>query len=594
MTFDIVRMRKNRELGVVLFGNHPGIIQSMLDFDFMAGKPNHSVLGIVGVTQKNFRYFWGKKEIIIPGFLTATDMPEDMRQRVNLFVVLQSARRVLNVVTKVAADFPSMLGGVIFAEGAPEQHALKIRRIAEESGLFVLGPSSVGLVISGKIKLGAIGGVTPEGIEMAGITEKGSIAVISSSGGMVNELINMVAKNGFRVSFAAALGGERYPATTPLSAIKAALRDTQTEGILYFGELGGQDEYDIADYMQHAKEAKPVLCYVAGTVAEYFDTPPQFGHAKAMAGNKLETASAKKEALRESGVFVADSFLDLERKLRRIFTHKKLPPTLSAQATALADRRAALFIDRISADNGEEVTILGEPLLAAVDSNSFSSLVLSMLLGFRPRSAELGELFDFCLRLLVDHGPQVSGAVNTMITARAGKDLASALASGMLTIGPRFGGAINEAAHNWFSAVESGETAGEFVERFARSGRYVAGIGHKKYSLDNPDPRVQALIKKFSIKGPYLRFAKNVEAITTAKKAQLILNVDGVIAALMLDLLVKKEGLETRDIRTMVDCEFFNAVFILSRSVGFAAHFMEQKRLDEGLFRLPDNLMGSV
>ncbi len=33
-----------------------------------------------------------------------------------------------------------------------------------------------------------------------------------------------------------------------------------------------------------------------------------------------------------------------------------------------------------------------------------------------------------------DHGPAVSGAHNTIVTARAGKDLVSSLASGLLTI----------------------------------------------------------------------------------------------------------------------------------------------------------------
>lgn len=50
------------------------------------------------------------------------------------------------------------------------------------------------------------------------------------------------------------------------------------------------------------------------------------------------------------------------------------------------------------------------------------------------------------LQVTADHGPAVSGAHNTIVTARAGKDLVSALCSGLLTIGPRFGGALDKAA----------------------------------------------------------------------------------------------------------------------------------------------------
>lgn len=50
------------------------------------------------------------------------------------------------------------------------------------------------------------------------------------------------------------------------------------------------------------------------------------------------------------------------------------------------------------------------------------------------------------IQVTADHGPAVSGAHNTIVTARAGKDLVSALCSGLLTIGPRFGGALDKAA----------------------------------------------------------------------------------------------------------------------------------------------------
>lgn len=58
-------------------------------------------------------------------------------------------------------------------------------------------------------------------------------------------------------------------------------------------------------------------------------------------------------------------------------------------------------------------------------------------------------------KVTADHGPAVSGAHNTIVTARAGKDLVSALCSGLLTIGPRFGGALDKAAE-MFTQVRFG------------------------------------------------------------------------------------------------------------------------------------------
>jgi citrate synthase len=86
---------------------------------------------------------------------------------------------------------------------------------------------------------------------------------------------------------------------------------------------------------------------------------------------------------------------------------------------------------------------------------------------------------------------------------------------------------------------------------------------------------------------PFLDFARAVETITTGKKANLILNVDGAIAAVMLDLLQQKEKYSYQQLTDIIDIEFFNAIFVLSRSVGLIAHYLDQRRLDEGLFRLP-------
>jgi ATP citrate (pro-S)-lyase len=66
--------------------------------------------------------------------------------------------------------------------------------------------------------------------------------------------------------------------------------------------------------------------------------------------------------------------------------------------------------------------------------------------------------------LTADHGPAVSGAMNTIVATRAGKDLVSSLASGLLTIGSRFGGALDEAASMFSNARDVGLTPREFVD----------------------------------------------------------------------------------------------------------------------------------
>ena len=69
-------------------------------------------------------------------------------------------------------------------------------------------------------------------------------------------------------------------------------------------------------------------------------------------------------------------------------------------------------------------------------------------------------------------------------------------------------------------------------------GKNIPGIGHKVKSKFNPDMRCQ-ILDELSQNFPtrkYLDFAKSVETLTLEKKSNLILNVDGYIAAMLLDI----------------------------------------------------------
>ena len=56
----------------------------------------------------------------------------------------------------------------------------------------------------------------------------------------------------------------------------------------------------------------------------------------------------------------------------------------------------------------------------------------------------------------------------------------------------------------------------------------------------------------------------------------------------MLDLLVSELNYTPQQLRELVDIEFFNSLFVISRTIGFTGHYLDQRRNDEGLFRLGD------
>lgn len=578
---DIAKIRKTSP-SIVMIGSHPGIIQSILDYDFLVGRKTPSVSAIIVQGRKLERYFWGENEVVIPAAPTLKDLKKSIASKCTIVINVQSSRRVLHSTKEAIETLPKLRVVSIFAEQTPEIHALELRKLADKKNILIVGPSSVGLLLPGIVKIGPIGGTQNKQLVDAGIADLGDTAVISTSGGMVNELIHIVTGSGRGISFAIALGGDRFPITDPKTAMLMAEADEQTKQIVYFGELGGTDEYEIAELIDEGRLTKRIIVYVAGVVAELFETPPQFGHAKALARSHNETASAKKERLRKSGVVVCDHLGDIAGKLRGGKVQK------STQVAVPAARKKRAIISHISGDKDGDVHLLGNELLATVERNSLASLVLSMLLGKQVDSLKAIEFTDFVLRLLVDHGPYVSGAMNTIVTARAGRDLVSGLTAGLLTIGPRFGGAINDASKGWVEGVTNDMSAKEFVDSFVSRGGIISGIGHKKYRVDMPDPRVEALMKFAgnSNGDRYLKFARSVEQITTQKKGNLILNIDGAIGAVMLDILESELGYEPDELRELADIEFFNALFVLSRSIGFTAHYLDQRRHDEGLFRL--------
>lgn len=579
---------RKKEQKTLVLGNHPGVVQAILDFDFACGKSEPSILGCITANRKSIKFFFGKSEILIPCFPNVKAVPNDVAKKVNWMLNVQSGRRAFESTCAFFDAFPDAYGGHIFAENVPEQHETElIKRFGGEK--IIAGPSGVGILVAGHLKVGAIGGIGLAQLEQGKLATAGSIAVVSTSGGMTNELLTDVALAGKRTSFSIAIGGDRFPISSLTDVLTLAEDDDATTAICYFGELGGVDEYEIVEMIKAKKLTKPVLAYIAGIIDEAFDEHMQFGHAKALVARQDESARAKREALRAVGVIAPDTFPEFLAELAKLdvpeFHDKVVPMDMSDRKASILSTREVVNMDAVPVfvKNGK---------LVAQDT-TFAKNALEAILGRETKSETTSAFAEALFSLLIDHGGHVSGAVNTMITARAGKDLVSSVAAGLLTIGPRFGGAVNEAARTWLLGASSGKDAREFVEEATKGGKLLSGIGHRKYRVGLPDPRVAAIAEFATLlkKHPHYDFARAVEGVTTGKNGNLILNVDGVMAALFLDILTESEGLSEAELRELIDAEFFNALFVIPRTVGFIAHFIEQKKNDEGLFRLPDDLL---
>jgi len=587
-----------------VFGLQNRAVQGMLDFDFMCKRAKPSVEAMIFPFSGNHyvKFYWGMEEILMPVY-TATSEAVAKHPNVSVFINFASFRSVYET-SMEAMTHPSIKTLGIIAEGVPEQQTRELVKTAEAKGIGMIGPATVGGIKPGCLRIGNTGGML-DNVVMSRLYRPGSVAYVSKSGGMSNELNNIVCRNSDGVFEGVAIGGDRYPGSCFLDHFLRYQDDPGAKMLLLLGEVGGTDEYDLIDAVKFGRITKPIVAWCVGTCASCFATEVQFGHAGAQARGDTETAAAKNKAMKEAGFFVPDSFDKLPEMVEQVYiqlvqegvivetTEGETPqvPMDYTWAKKLGMvRKPGNFISSIADDRGEELKYCGVLISDVFKQEMGIGGVLSLLWFRRQLPPQCTKFIEMVLMVTADHGPAVSGAHNTIVTARAGKDLVSSLCSGLLTIGPRFGGALDDAAKMFADAHDSGISGKDFIDKMKKTNQLIMGIGHRIKSLDNPDQRVE-IIKKYAKANfsstPILDFALEVEQLTTRKRANLILNVDGCIAVAFVDMLRSCGAFTREECDDLMSFGCLNGLFVLGRSIGFIGHHIDQLRLKQPLYRHP-------
>ncbi|OPB43149.1 ATP citrate lyase, alpha subunit [Trichoderma guizhouense] len=587
-----------------VYGLQPRAVQGMLDFDFICKRKTPSVAGIIYTFGGQFvsKMYWGTSETLLPVY-QQVDKAIAKHPDVDVVVNFASSRSVYSS-TMELMECPQIKTIAIIAEGVPERRAREIAHVAKKKGVTIIGPATVGGIKPGSFKIGNTGGMM-DNIVASKLYRKGSVGYVSKSGGMSNELNNIISQNTDGVYEGVAIGGDRYPGTTFIDHLLRYQADPDCKILVLLGEVGGVEEYKVIDAVKQGIITKPIVAWAIGTCASMFKTEVQFGHAGSFANSQLETATVKNQSMRDAGFHVPKTFEDMPAVLKEVYDKlvkegtivpraepvvPKIPIDYSwAQELGLI-RKPAAFISTISDDRGQELLYAGMPISDVFKEEIGVGGVMS-LLWFRRRLPDYASKFlEMVLMLTADHGPAVSGAMNTIITTRAGKDLISALVSGLLTIGSRFGGALDGAAEEFTKAFDKNLSPRDFVDSMRKQNKLIPGIGHRIKSRNNPDLRVELVKEYVKAKFPshkLLDYALAVETVTTSKKDSLILNVDGCIAVCFVDLMRNCGAFSAEEAEDYLSMGVLNGLFVLGRSIGLIAHFLDQKRLRTGLYRHP-------
>jgi ATP-citrate lyase alpha-subunit len=593
----------NKDTQAIFWNNNKSAIQRMLDYDYVIGREKPSVAAIVAPTSSNKfeKFFYGADEIMVPLFKSTANAKE---AHPNADVLLNFASfRTAYDVTMEAMDIGGFRVIMITAEGIPERMARVMNHRARKEDVTIIGPATVGAIAPGAFKVANIGG-TIENIVKSKLHRAGSCGLVTRSGGLFNELSNIIALNADGIAEGVAIGGDRFVGSVFIDHLLRMEKNPKVKYMILLGEVGGTEEYKVIEAIKEGKITKPIIAWCIGTIAKHFSGGVQFGHAGASANANAETAEAKNKAMAEAGIYVPESFNELPATINKVYNELKANGTIEEIKEPIVpeipkNRRNKQFICTISDDRGEEATYAGFPISSVATPNTGKGIgdVISLLWFKKVYPKWATEFIETVLKTVADHGPAVSGAHNAKVTARAGKSVVEALVTGLLTIGPRFGGAIDGAAKYFKYADDNNLTPSEFLSYMKKQGIPIPGIGHRIKSLRNPDLRVEGLknfAQEYFPATPLLEYALRVEQLTTSKKDNLILNVDGTIGILMVDMWRALEYSE-EEIDEFIESGTLNAFFIVGRSIGFIGHILDEKRLAMPMYRHPmDDILYDV
>ena len=592
----------DRTTQAFIFNNQVVATQRMLDFDYVSGRETPSVAAIVNPTGSDgfCKLFFGRREILIPMYRKLQRAAE-AHPNVDVMINFASFRSAF-ASTMEALDIPQIRTVAVIAEGVPERRSKLMAARAQALGKVIIGPATVGGIKAGCFKIGNTGG-TIENIVESKLHRPGSVGFVSKSGGLSNEAYYTIAMNTDGLYEGVAIGGDMFPGSTLLDHLLRYEQIPEVKMTVCLGELGGSGEYEIVEALEQKRLSKPLVMWVTGTCAKAFTTEVQFGHAGAKVTATSESADAKNEALRRAGAIVPQSYDDYGDRIRETYDglvaagvitpapEPDAPRIPMDYAKALKEgvvRKPSSFISTISDDRGDQLLYGDHTITQVFEREIGLGGVISLLWFKRLLPPYATKFIEMAVMITADHGPAVSGAHNTIVATRAGKDLVSSIVSGMLTIGPRFGGAVDGAAQMFSEAYDRGLTPQQFVDEMKRKNVNIQGIGHLVKSVQNPDQRV-TLIKDHVLghfrSADLLRYALEVEKITTSKRNNLILNVDGAIGIAFADML--RSEMPRDEANAYVQLGALNGLFVLGRSIGLIGHHLDQKRLKQGLYRHP-------
>jgi citrate synthase len=230
---------------------------------------------------------------------------------------------------------------------------------------------------------------------------------------------------------------------------------------------------------------------------------------------------------------------------------------------------------RLKSDMGsstaDRIVVRGHDLVEdLIGKVSLGDMAFLELRGRLPTRQE-STVFNALAVTLVEHGMTPSAIAARLTYFGAPESLQGAVAAGLLGIGDRFGGSVEEAARTLQEAlagtgaeVDVTELARKIVATHKESKRPIAGLGHPIHRpIDPRTPKLFALASENGFSGRYVQLMKAISVEAERSHGRVLpVNATGAIGAIASEL----------DIPWKVT----RGLAVIARAIGLVAHIQEE------------------
>ena len=184
---------------------------------------------------------------------------------------------------------------VAIPEHVPIRDSIKVLEYAKKRGAIMIGPNTPGVIVPEIMKVG---------IMPAKPFTEGSTVVFSRSGTLMYEVSYTLSNAGYGQRFCLGIGGDPINGTNLIEAFELIKERKDVESVVVVGEIGGDAEEKLAEYIISTNFSKPVVAYVAGRAAP---KEKKMGHAGAIVYGNFGSADSKVSNYSKANVPVAKS-----------------------------------------------------------------------------------------------------------------------------------------------------------------------------------------------------------------------------------------------------------------------------------------------